>query len=73
MNTQTTSIKSKSLRPRIIITHKELVYKAKPLTSKVINNDFDRTTSTILNNRMVTNINSKVDKVINMFGAKVFI
>ena len=57
-------------RQRIIITHKELVYKAKPLTSKVINNDFDRTTATILNNRRITNINSRVDKLMNMVGAK---
>ncbi len=57
-------------RQRIIITHRECVFKAKPLTSKVINNDFDRTTTTILNNRRVTNINSKVDKLMNMVGAK---
>ena len=52
-------------RQRIIITHKECVFKAKPLVSKVINNDFDRTTSTILHNRIKTNINSRVDRALN--------
>ena len=64
MNTQIQEIKSnvKSLRPRIIITHKELVWKAKPSISKVIGDDFDRTTATILSNRMATNAILKANK-----------